>query len=120
MGADVVIASPQTIGPIRPDRVLPDVMRQTIALAIVKNEQRSEAKADLLFLSIPGASPKTIADGKRSSRDTRLPSLTNLNWPDRSLTEGLDAHPNVDQGCGDGEARKVLAIASRILPSGRM
>jgi NTE family protein len=51
MGADVVIAVALETNRPSPDQIksLPDVMRQTIALAIVKNEQRSEAKADLVI-----------------------------------------------------------------------
>src|SRR5215469_2069263 len=51
MGADVVIAV--ALETNRPDpsqiKSLSDVMRQTISLAITKNEQRSEAKADLVI-----------------------------------------------------------------------
>jgi NTE family protein len=50
MGADLVIAvAPESNRP-GPDQIksLSDVMRQTIALTIVKNEKRSEAKADLV------------------------------------------------------------------------
>ena len=51
MGADLVIAVALETNRPSPDQIksLPDVMRQTIALAIVKNEQRSEAKADLVI-----------------------------------------------------------------------
>jgi NTE family protein len=51
MGADVVIAV--ALETNRPDpgqiKSLSDVMKQTITLAITKNEQRSEAKADLVI-----------------------------------------------------------------------
>jgi NTE family protein len=51
MGADLVIAVALETNRPNPDQIksLPDVMRQTIALAILKNEQRSEAKADLVI-----------------------------------------------------------------------
>jgi NTE family protein len=51
MGADVVIVVALETNRPNPDQIksLPDVMRQTIALAIAKNEQRSEAKADLVI-----------------------------------------------------------------------
>ena len=51
MGADLVIAVALETNRPSPDQIktLPDVMRQTIALTIVKNEQRSEAKADLVI-----------------------------------------------------------------------
>jgi NTE family protein len=51
MGADVVIAVALETNRPRPDGIksLADVMRQTISLAIAKNEQRSEAKADLVI-----------------------------------------------------------------------
>jgi NTE family protein len=51
MGADVVIAVSLKTNRPGPDQIksLSDVMRQTIALAIAKNEQRSEAKADRII-----------------------------------------------------------------------
>jgi len=51
MGADVVIAVALETDRPNPDQIksLSDVMRQTISLAISKNEQRSEAKADLVI-----------------------------------------------------------------------
>jgi NTE family protein len=51
MGADIVIAIALETNRPNPDQIksLSDVMRQTISLAIVKNEQRSEAKADLVI-----------------------------------------------------------------------
>jgi NTE family protein len=51
MGADVVIAVALETNRPSPDQIksLSDVMRQTISLAITKNEQRSEAKADLVI-----------------------------------------------------------------------
>jgi len=51
MGADVVIAVALETNRPNPDQIksLSDVMRQTISLAIEKNEQRSEAKADLVI-----------------------------------------------------------------------
>jgi NTE family protein len=51
MGADLVIAVALKTSRPSPDQIksLPDVMRQTIALAIADNERRSEAKADLVI-----------------------------------------------------------------------
>ena len=51
MGADLVIAVALETNRPNPDQIksLSDVMRQTIALSIMKNEQRSEAKADLVI-----------------------------------------------------------------------
>ena len=51
MGADFVIAVALETSRPNPEQIksLPDVMRQTITLAIRKNEQRSEAKADLVI-----------------------------------------------------------------------
>lgn len=51
MGADLVIAVALETNRPNPEQIksLPDVMRQTISLAIRKNEQRSEAKADLVI-----------------------------------------------------------------------
>ena len=51
MGADVVIAVALETNRPNPDQIksLSDVMRQTISLAVVKNERRSEAKADLVI-----------------------------------------------------------------------
>jgi NTE family protein len=51
MGADLVIAVALETNRPNPDQIksLSDVMRQTIALSIVKNEQRSETKADLVI-----------------------------------------------------------------------
>jgi NTE family protein len=51
MGADMVIAVALETNRPRPDQIksLPDVMRETIALAIAKNEEHSEAKADLVI-----------------------------------------------------------------------
>ncbi len=51
MGADLVIAVALETNRPGPDQIksLSDVMRQTIALTIAKNEQRSEAKADLVI-----------------------------------------------------------------------
>lgn len=51
MGADVVIAIALETKRPNPDQIksVSDVMRQTISLAITKNEQRSEAKADLVI-----------------------------------------------------------------------
>ncbi len=51
MGADRVIAVALETNRPNPDQIksLSDVMRQTIALAIAKNEQRSKAKADLVI-----------------------------------------------------------------------
>ena len=51
MGADLVIAVALETDRPSPDQIktLSDVMRQTIALAIAKNEQRSETKADLVI-----------------------------------------------------------------------
>ena len=51
MGADVVIAVALQTGRPTPDQFksLSDVMRQTVSLAIAKNEQRSLAKADVVI-----------------------------------------------------------------------
>jgi len=51
MGADIVIAVALETNRPNPDQIksLADVMRQTISLAITKNEQRSEAKANLII-----------------------------------------------------------------------
>jgi NTE family protein len=51
MGANVVIAVALETNRPNPDQIksLSDVMRQTISLAITKNEQRSMAKADLVI-----------------------------------------------------------------------
>jgi NTE family protein len=51
MGADIVIAIALETKRPNPDQIksVSDVMRQTISLAITKNEQRSEAKADLVI-----------------------------------------------------------------------
>jgi NTE family protein len=51
MGADIVIAVALETNRPNPDQIksLSDVMRQTISLAIAKNEQRSEAKANLVI-----------------------------------------------------------------------
>jgi NTE family protein len=51
MGSNVVIAVALETNRPNPDQIksLSDVMRQTIALAIAKNEQRSMAKADLVI-----------------------------------------------------------------------
>ena len=51
MGADVVIAVALETNRSNPDQIksLADVMRQTISLAIAKNEQRSQARADLVI-----------------------------------------------------------------------
>lgn len=51
MGAKVVIAVALEVDRPKPDQIksLSDVMRQTIALAIAKNQERSEAKADLVI-----------------------------------------------------------------------
>lgn len=51
MGADVVIAVALETNRPNPSQIktLSDVMRQTVALSIAKNEQRSEAKADLVI-----------------------------------------------------------------------
>jgi NTE family protein len=51
MGANVVIAVALETNRPNPDQIksLADVMRQTVALAIAKNEQRSKAMADLVI-----------------------------------------------------------------------
>jgi NTE family protein len=51
MGANVVIAVALETNRPNPEQIksLSDVMRQTIALSIAKNEQRSKAKADLVI-----------------------------------------------------------------------
>lgn len=51
MGADVVIAVALETNRPTPEQIksFSDVMRQTVAVAIAKNEQRSQAKADLVI-----------------------------------------------------------------------
>ena len=104
MGARTVIAIALETPNAKPEQFksLPSVLRQTISLAIAKNEQRSLAKADLVISVNIHSSPRlTMGVGKRSLRratglQRRMPP--NLRVSSYHLKTGMSISPSAANG----------------------
>ena len=118
MGADLVIAVALETNRPNPDQIksLSDVMRQTIALTIAKNEQRSEAKADLVisvdtrrFSGNDYHRWKEIIDAGYEAA-----KLNNPNWPASKSHRrtGTRMSPSGDRECAHSrKSGRVLAVS---------